>query len=441
MSRTELERKTRNFLFSKEVRKVLLITFLTVFFSSCGTIQTKNDKLSQMNNNKTASEILGNPKYLAISYGGYREISRDIQPTIPQLKNDMKILAAMGIKVLRTYNTHYKQAANLLQAISELKAKDTNFEMYVMLGVWIDCQNAWTDIQPNHDAENEEANASEIQRAVDLANKHPDIVKIIAVGNEAMVKWAASYFVQPNVILKWVNQLQELKQTNKLDKDLWITSSDNFASWGGGDPLYHCEDLENLIKAVDYVSMHTYPMHDTHYYPVFWGTDTEEVNLSKKEIVERAMQRSVTYAKGQYDSSAKYIHSIDSTKEIHIGESGWASASADFYGTNGSKACDEYKEGVYYKMMRDWTNLEGISCFYFQAFNEKWKDALNPGGSENHFGLFKINGEAKYAVWDLVDQKAFDGLTRNGNSIIKTYEGSLDSLLKDVELPPVKQLN
>ena len=153
------------------------------------------------------------------------------------------------------------------------------------------------------------------------------------------------------------------------------------------------------------------------------------------------MQRSVTYAKGQYDSSAKYIHGIDSNKEIHIGESGWASASADFYGANGSKACDEYKEGLYYKMMRDWTNAEGISCFYFQAFNEKWKDALNPGGSENHFGLFKINGEAKYAVWDLVDQKAFDGLTRNGNSIIKTYEGNLDSLLKDVELPPVKQLN
>ena len=136
----------------------------------------------------------------------------------------MKILAAMGIKVLRTYNTHYKQAANLLQAISELKAEDTNFEMYVMLGVWIDCQNAWTDTSPNHDAENEEANASEIQRAVDLANKHPDIVKIIAVGNEAMVKWAASYFVQPNVILKWVNHLQQLKKTGKLDKELWITS-------------------------------------------------------------------------------------------------------------------------------------------------------------------------------------------------------------------------
>jgi hypothetical protein len=43
-----------------------------------------------------------------------------------------------------------------------------------------------------------------------------------------MVKWATSYYVQPSVILKWVNHLQELKKV-KLDANLWITSSDNFA--------------------------------------------------------------------------------------------------------------------------------------------------------------------------------------------------------------------
>jgi hypothetical protein len=60
------------------------------------------------------------------------------------------------------------------------------------------------------------------------------------------------------------------KKVGKLDANLWITSSDNFASWGGGDPEYHVPDLEKLIKAVDYISMHTYPMHDTHYNPTFW---------------------------------------------------------------------------------------------------------------------------------------------------------------------------
>lgn len=417
---------------------ILLLIGITVF-AACGTNQTKNDEHQQMNTTKSASQILGNPKYLAISYGGYREATRDVQPTIQQLKNDMKILSAMGIKVLRTYNVQLKQAPNLLQAISEMQAEDPSFEMYVMLGIWIDCQNAWTDLEPNHDVESE-TNAGEVQRAVDLANKYPEIVKVLAVGNEAMVKWAASYYVQPNVILKWVNHLQGLKKEDKLDKDLWITSSDNFASWGGGDSLYHCEDLENLIKAVDYVSLHTYPMHDTHYNPVFWGTFESELHLPKAKAIDRVMARAVMYAKKQYANTQKYVHSIDSTKPLHIGETGWASVATGHYGPNGSRACDEYKEGIYYNQMRKWTNKKGISCFYFEAFNEKWKDAEHAKGSENHFGLFKLNGQAKYAVWDLVDKGVFEGLTRNGNSIKKTYNGDLDSLLSEVQLPPVKQL-
>ena len=154
----------------------------------------------------TAAQILGNPEYLAISYGGYRQKTRDIQPTISELKEDMKILAAMGIKILRTYNVQLQQAPNILKAITELKKEDSNFEMYVMLGAWIDCKNAWTDQTPDHNIESE-ANAAEIDRAVALAKSDPDIVKIIAVGNEAMVQWATSYFVRPNVILKWVNHL------------------------------------------------------------------------------------------------------------------------------------------------------------------------------------------------------------------------------------------
>ena len=107
--------------------------------------------------------------------------------------------------------------------------------------------------------ESEENNTSEIEKAVRYANEFPDIVKIIAVGNEAMVHWASSYFVHPSVILKYVNYLQELKRMGKLSPEVWITSSDNFASWGGGDESYHIKELEELVQAVDYVSAHTYP--------------------------------------------------------------------------------------------------------------------------------------------------------------------------------------
>jgi exo-beta-1,3-glucanase (GH17 family) len=416
------------------------LILIVILLTACGPQASKKGSNHHMNTTKTASEILGNPAYQAISYGGYREKSREVQPTIEQLKDDMKLLSAMGIKLIRTYDTQFKKAENVLRAISEIRENDSDFEMYVMLGAWIDCENAWEDTPPNHNAEDEEANAAEIQRAVDLANAYPEIVKIISVGNEAMVKWAHSYYVQPGVILKWVKHLQGLKAKGALNKDMWITSSDNFASWGGGDSSYHCSDLEQLIKSVDFVSLHTYPMHDTHYHPIFWGVLESELHLPKIKAINRAMKRAVLYAKKQYFKTAEYVHSIDSSKPVHIGETGWASESIGFYGPNGSKACDEYKQGIYYKQIRKWTTKAGITCFYFEAFNEKWKDPHRTKGSENHFGLFKINGEAKYAIWDLVEHGHLQGLTRDGNTIKRTFGGDLKALIETVELPPVKQL-
>lgn len=387
-----------------------------------------------------AKDILGNPDYQAISYGGYRKKSRDSQPTIPQLKEDMKILSAMGVKVIRTYNVQPKlpHASNILKAITELKKEDDNFEMYVMLGAWIDCLNAWTDRVPNHNVESPN-NAGEIDRAVALANQYPEIVKVIAVGNEAMVKWATSYYVQPEVILKWVNHLQDLKAEGKLSKDLWITSSDDFASWGGAEDQYHVKTLEDLVKAVDYISMHTYPYHNTHYNPEFWHVPNAHKGMPDITKIEMAMERAIKFSQKQYDSVASYMKSLGVKKPIHIGETGWASVSSDLYGDNGSRATDEYKQGLFHQKMRAWTNRAGISCFYFEAFNEQWKDALNSKGSENHFGLFTIDGKAKYPIWDLVDKGVFEGLTRDGNPITKTYDGNKADLLKDVLVPPTKE--
>ena len=89
--------------------------------------------------------------------------------------------------------------------------------------------------------------------------------------------------------------------------------------------------------------------------------------------------------------------------------------------------------------MREWSNEAGISCFYFEAFDEHWKDAQNPAGSENHFGLFTIDGQAKYALWDLVDTGVFEGLSRGGQPISKTYGGDEAALLEEVLTPPVKE--
>ena len=199
---------------------ILALILISFFVSAC----TDAEEERQI----SAKDILGNPNYPAFSYGGYRQNTREIVPTVDELKEDMGILSAMGVKLLRTYNTQqYPHASNLLKAISELKKEDPDFEMYVMLGTWIECKNAWTS-DADHSAGNEENNIAEIEAAIKMANDYPDIVKIIAVGNEAMVQWAVNYFVYPNVILKWVDHLQKLKETGDITPEIWITSSDNY---------------------------------------------------------------------------------------------------------------------------------------------------------------------------------------------------------------------
>ena len=425
-------------IFSFRPHKSIGIFFLWVLscaFLSCGTEQKQPQKEATI----TAAEILGNPAYPAISYGGYRTNSREDQPTLAQIKADLRILHAMGIKLVRTYNLQFEHSPNVLKAIAALKKEEINFEMYVMLGTWIDCKGAWTEVR-DHSSENLENNTSEIEKAIALANQYPDIVKIISVGNEAMVHWAEAYYVTPKIILKWVNHLQNLKKEGKLPSDLWVTSSDNFASWGGGDDSYHNEALNQLIQAVDYLSIHTYPFHDTHYNPSFWETNNEATR-TKKEKIEAAMNRAMNYALAQYNAVEKYLEKIGVNKPVHIGETGWSTQSKGLYGNNGSHAADEFKQALYYHKMQQWSKENNITNVYFSAFDEPWKDPNGPMASENNFGLFTVEGKAKYALWPLVDKGTFRNLSReeNGSPIQKTFEGNVQQVFDQSQPPKTKK--
>ena len=410
----------------KKIRYFIISLFLLASCSQSG----------DLNMDKNAKEFIGNSDYPAISYGGYRGKSREQQPTINEIKEDLLIMHAQGFRVFRTYDLHHPFAENTLKAIREIKQADSDFEMYVMLGAWIQCKDAFTE-NPIHEEEDFEGNKFEITEAVRLAQEYPDIVKIIAVGNEAMVHWAWSYHVPPKFVLKWVKHLQDLKASGDLSNDLWITSSDNFASWGGGSDDYHNDDLDELIRSVDFVSMHTYAFHDTHYNPSFWNLDVIPENEDKQDTIKQAIKRAVDYELNQFDSVKKYVHEIDPSKEVHIGETGWSSVASDLYGYGGTEAADEFKLGLYYQMISDICYSMSLTCFYFSAFNEPWKDSTNENGSENHFGLFTVEGKAKFPLWEQVDNGVFNNLTRGGNPIEKTYNGNFEALLKDSNIPPI----
>ena len=447
---------------------IVLVTILSILMLAC---TDKPSNLSHVKNDSTGLELaaqpstmgafpkarngdvlLGNENYLAISYGAWRSDVREagaLVPTIEQQKEDMKILAAMGIKVLRTYNTQNylgldgkSNTENLLEAIKQLKAEDKDFEMYVMLGIWIDGLNSFTDKKVIHDQENE-TNALEMATGIRLAQEYPTIVKVIAVGNEAMVHWAP-YHVTASIILKHVNTLQALKAEGKIAHDIWITSSDNHASWGslGAESDYHNDDLKALIAAVDYISLHTYPFHDTYYDKDFWLVPESESHLPVKQKVDAAMLRARDAAIQQTAAAQAYISSLGIEKQIHIGETGWSSIANVHFGEEASKAADEYKQKAYSDLIRTWSKDFGASVFLFQAFDEPWKgSADNPGDSEKHFGLIDINGKVKYVAWDLVDELNSKALRRGDvPSFSKSFNGDISKLMETVSAPRARPL-
>ncbi|MCD6204532.1 MAG: glycosyl hydrolase family 17 [Candidatus Marinimicrobia bacterium] len=391
--------------------------------------------------------LLGNKTIRAVSYSGYRKETRgkglpnqdDFCPTVAEIKEDMKILSAMGIKLIRTYDTQeYAHAPRVLEAIHQLKQENSDFEMYVMLGAWIQCKGAYTD-SVDHTIEDETFNTREMDTAIELAATYPEIVKIIAVGNEAMVTWQA-HWVDSKIILKYVRYAKAAKTEPVngylLPEKVLLTSSDNFAVWGA-EEQYRKAALIELIKEIDFISLHTYPFHDSHYNPGFWQIAKKDSAITNDQKVNQSMQNAFIHAVNQYNLVKNYLRDINIVKPIHIGETGWATVDDGFYSTPGSGATDEIKMGMYYDAMRQWTAANNISCFYFEAFDEPWKGGEL--GSESHFGLFTVDGKAKYPLWKMVDEGTFKGLKRGGNNIAKTYNGNYELLKKDMLIPPLAE--
>lgn len=384
----------------------------------------------------TAEEILGNPDYLAMSYSGWRVTKRDnvIAPTVEELKEDMRLLEAMGVRVIRTYNTQeFVQTERMLAAIRELKEGDPEFEMYVMLGAWIRCLEV-AGGEPDRSNGDDAFNSLEIERAIEMAEEYPDIIKIIAVGNEATVHWQPHH-VAPAVIHKWVKVLRAAREEGRIAADAWITTSDNWAALGG-EEQYRNADLVALLRDLDYVSLHTYAFHDTYHYPAFQWADPAEAGLPLKEQTANAVERAVAHQKAQVAAVQAYFRANGIEKAIHIGETGWATRDDAQFGPEGTHAANEYTSMLFHNAIRAWTESAGMSCFYFQAFDEPWKSG-SPDGSESHFGLFNNQGQAKAVIWHLVDAGVFEGLGRNGQPVTKTFDGDTDRLMETVKPPRV----
>jgi exo-beta-1,3-glucanase (GH17 family) len=134
------------------------------------------------------------------------------------------------------------------------------------------------------------------------------------------------------------------------------------------DVLYWRQPEAKLASAVDFITMHAYPM---------WG----------REDIDTAMQ-----------STIKHYESVRQThpgKAIVLGEAGWASYTEGKQ--HAPRAGDEKKQKRYYEELTAWAKASNVTVFWFEAFDEPWKGS----GTEGHWGLFTEGRKAKLAMQPL----------------------------------------
>jgi exo-beta-1,3-glucanase (GH17 family) len=290
----------------------------------------------------------------AICYSGFRENQRpgDIYPDYDQVKEDLLLLQPHW-KYLRMYDCD-QHTDTVLEVI---KGEKLDFQM--MLGAYIEAEMnnfncLWGGIYSEEQlATNKIGNQKKIDKLAELANSNRDIVFSVSVGNEACVDWT-DHFVHEKRVAEYVKQV-------KSKTDIPVTFCENYAPW--------LVKLESLAEAVDFISLHTYPV---------WEY--------------KHIQEALDYTKENYYAVAKKYPD----KAVVITEAGWATNS-DGRGINPESVNETYQK-IYFEKLMQWVEDENILTFFFEAFDETWKGSPNPLEPEKHWGLFKIDRSPKLVM-------------------------------------------
>ena len=345
------------------IQIILLISLLVLF--SC-----KNEsKINQQNMSKskhsieitkqsTEALLMGTSK--AICYSGFRSGQHPdrgegaVNPSYDETLEDLKMISEEAdFHLIRIYDSG-ENSEMILKVIQE-----NNLDLKVMLGIWLQAELsnhetcAWlTEPIPDEElAQNKELNLQEIERAILLSQKYPETIIAINVGNEALVDWN-DHKVATDTIISYVKRVQ--KAVSQL-----VTVADNYKWWA--------EQGVELAKAVDFVSLHIYPV---------W--EGQDINVE------------LAYTKNNY----KEVRRTLPNARIVITEAGWPSVASEF----GERASEE-KQLQYYQGLMSWAEEMNITTFWFEAFDEDWKG--NPDdmmGAEKHWGLYTVDRKPKKAM-------------------------------------------
>ena len=283
--------------------------------------------------------------------------------TAGMVKQDLDLLLAGRFTLIRLFDSSDKVARLTLQVIREHR-----LDMKVMLGIYV-----------QHDAP--AYNDAEIARGIALARAYKDIIVAVSVGNETMVSWSFNRF-ETAAMKRHIDKVRNAVEQPVTTDDNWA-----FFAWNGQIE----QNPAPVLSSIDFVAMHTYPLLDSVYSPHLWDWRQGATPPSRRAaaMVDAAVAR----AKFEYAAVRSHMDSLGlKAMPIVIGETGWQAdpATVPF-------RAHPVNQKMYVERINAWQGSRDgpRTIFYFEAFDEPWKEA------DDKWGLFNVKRQARYVVQDL----------------------------------------
>ena len=290
----------------------------------------------------------------AIAYSGYREGQgpNGEQPSDEQIVEDLRILMDNGFGLIRVYGSR-DHGGDTVRVIAE-----HDLPMKVLLGTWLEAEISNHDncpwlhepIPQEQLEANKLNNEHEIAIAIELANRYPDVVASVSIGNEALVHWN-DHMVELESVMAYVRQVKAAIEQP-------ITVAENYDWWAAhGAPL---------AELVDYIGVHTYAS---------W----------EHKSIDDGMPFTI--------QNLEKVRDALPDKPMAILEAGWATKAVEFH------TASYENQRRYYNELKQWAEDICMTVFFFEAYDEPWKgDPANVHGAEKHWGVFYENRSPKLVL-------------------------------------------
>jgi exo-beta-1,3-glucanase (GH17 family) len=288
----------------------------------------------------------------AVCYQGYRKGQspiEEIYPSKQQVLQDLLLLKD-EFNYIRVYDTS-PHTKDILEVIHK-----NNIDIKVMLSMYLFAEEnhinhpIFGNESPKVLENNRVKNNNLCLEIIQLTKQYSNIIFSVSVGNEARSIWNFNRVSD--------KRIAELVSTLKKEILQPVTFCEEWKYW--------LTDLTLTAEAVDFISMHTYP--------VWNGINIDDA------IAES--NNHLNLLKIKYPS-----------KHIIITEAGWPTKTDENKIPNEWATIDNQKK--YYTEMNLWAKKNQTLVFIFEAFDELWKGSNNQNDPEKNWGLYYDNRKRK----------------------------------------------